>query len=148
LGGNLAEDVAFTRLVRGRGRRVRLARQVFAQPVGRRDLGVVWGRQLRWSRVRRDGFPGLFPFEVLLGVLPPAALLLAAVPAAWVFPFLAVWYGAEVALARAAGWPARPRDLAAMALRDLMLPAIWAATWARRGFEWRGNAMGFSRDPV
>jgi ceramide glucosyltransferase len=61
---------------------------------------------------------------------------------------LALWYGAEVALARMAGWPAGPRDLVAMALRDLMQPAIWASTWARRGFEWRGNAMGFSRDPV
>lgn len=148
LSDSLAEDVALTKLVRAQGKRVRLARQAFDQPVGRRDLRAVWGRQLRWSRVRRDGFAGLFILEVLLGVLPPAILLLAGGQAASLFTLLIVWYGTEMLLARAAGWPSGPRDLAAMVLRDLMLPATWAATWARRGFEWRGNAMGLTRDPV
>lgn len=148
LGRNLAEDVAFTKLVRQRGRKVRLARQVFAQPIGRRSLRAVWDRQLRWSRVRREGFPALFLPEILMGAGPPALLLLAFAPAPWLILFLALWYGAELALARLAGWPAGPRGLAAMVLRDLMLPAIWAATWARRGFEWRGNAMGAAHDPA
>lgn len=145
LGRNLAEDVAFTRLVRENGRKVRLVRRIFSQPVGQRSLRAVWDRQLRWSRVRRDGFPALFALEILLGALPPA-LLLAVIAPVWILPMLALWYGVELALARLAGWPAGPRDLEAMLLRDLMLPALWLATWARRGFEWRGTAMEVARD--
>ena len=147
LGRNLAEDVAFTKLVREAGRKVRLTRQVFSQPVGQRRLRAVWDRQLRWSRVRRDGFPLLFLPEILLGVLPPALLLAGLAPGA-VLPFLALWYGVELALSRLAGWPAGPRDLAAMVLRDLMLPALWLTTWARRGFDWRGTAMEVAHDPA
>lgn len=146
LGRSLAEDVAFTKLVRGAGRKVRLSRRIFAQPIGRRAFRAVWDRQLRWSRVRRDGFAGLFLAEIALGVLPPALLLAAFAPLVWLGPLGALWYGAELALARLAGWPARPRDLLAMVLRDLMLPPLWLATWARRGFAWRGTAMEAARD--
>lgn len=148
LGREMAEDVAFTKLVRSHGRKVRLTRQVFAHPVGSRKAEAVWGRQLRWSRLRRDGFPGLFALEILQGGLPPALLLAASAPLIWLAPFLALWYGAEWALARLAGWPSGPRDVAAMILRDLSLPVLWASTWARRGFEWRGNAMGAAHDPA
>lgn len=141
LGRSLAEDVAFTHLVRRSGRKVRLARQPFAQPVGRRSARAVWDRQLRWSRVRRDGFAGLFALEILQGFLPPALALLAFASPAWLVPFALLWFGIEMALARQSGWPHGPRDLLAMILRDLMLPALWAATFARRGFEWRGTTL-------
>lgn len=140
LARNLAEDVAATRVVRGAGGRVRLPPMPFAQPIGRRRLRAVWDRQLRWSRVRREGFPALFLLEPLNGaVLPALALALAApglLPA-----FLALWFGAEWWLARRAGWPAGPADVAAFVLRDLMVIPLWAATFAGRGFEWRGTAM-------
>ena len=144
LGRDLAEDVASTKAVRAQGLRVRLATQPFAQPIGQRSLGFVWARQLRWARVRRDGFPGLFALEILLGPWVP---LLALIPlagagtAVWAVPFLALWYGAELALMRAAGWPAARQDVAAMVLRDLLLAPLWANTWRSRGFEWRGTAM-------
>ncbi|MGA0539220.1 glycosyltransferase [Neotabrizicola sp. VNH66] len=141
LGRKLAEDVAFTLLVRSRGARVCLTARMFEQPVGRRPFRAVWDRQLRWSRVRRDGFPLLFAAEILAGPLPPA-LILGGLAPGWLIPGVLAWYAAEWALARRMGWPAGPRDLLAMVLRDLALPALWAATWARRGFEWRGNAMG------
>lgn len=140
LGRNLAEDVASTKVVRDQGLQVRLTRTPFAQPIGSRSARAVWDRQLRWSRVRRDGFPGLFALEILVGPVVPM-LALAVVAPLWLLPALVLWYGAEVILARVAGWPAGPRDLLAMVLRDLALPALWAATWARRGFEWRGTAM-------
>ncbi|MFV0245636.1 MAG: ceramide glucosyltransferase [Qingshengfaniella sp.] len=148
LGRNLAEDVALTKLVRTRGGRVRLTRQMFAQPVGRRTARAVWDRQVRWSRVRRDGFAGLFALEILQGILPPALLLLIFAPPIWLVPLAMVWFGIEWALARVSGWPHGPRDLAAMVLRDLMLPVLWGATFARRGFDWRGNAMGAAHDPA
>jgi ceramide glucosyltransferase len=141
LGRKLAEDVTFTMLVRERGAKVRLSRQMFDQPVGTRAARAVWDRQLRWSRVRRDGFPLLFGMEFLLGSLPPAIVLASIAPLAWVLTLLIVWFGTEWALARAAGWPAGPRDVLAMALRDLMLPALWLACYARRGFEWRGTQL-------
>lgn len=146
LGGEMAEDVASTKLVRGQGLNVRLAPEPFPQPIGRRGFGAVWSRQLRWARVRRLGFPLLFLAEILTGVLPPA-LSLAAMAAmgasSWLcLPTLAaVWFAAEWGLARQAGWPHGARDLAMWMLRDLLLPAIWVAAWAGRGFTWRGNQM-------
>uniref|UniRef100_A0A2A3JQ30 Ceramide glucosyltransferase n=1 Tax=Alloyangia mangrovi TaxID=1779329 RepID=A0A2A3JQ30_9RHOB len=146
LGRNLAEDVASTKLVRAQGLKVRLARRLFAQPIGRRQARAVWDRQLRWSRVRRDGFPGLFMGEIVQGPLLPligvAELAAAGVASLWTLPMLLVlWYAAEWALCRVAGWPAGPRDIAAMLVRDLLLPAIWVATWAGRGISWRGTDM-------
>ena len=149
LGRHLAEDVTFTKLVRERGARVRLTRQMFAQPVGARNPRAVWDRQLRWSRVRRDGFAALFALEILLGSLPPTLLLASLAGPVWVLVFLAVWYGTEWALCRACGWPHAPRDVAAMGLRDLMLPALWVAAYARRGFAWRGTRLGAAQhDPA
>ena len=58
-----------------------------------------------------------------------------------VLPFVALWYAVEWGLCRIAGWPAGGRDLAAMGLRDVLLQPLWCATWARKGFEWRGTAM-------
>lgn len=148
LGRTLAEDVAFTKLVRAQGAHVRLARRMFEQPVGHRNARAVWDRQLRWSRVRRDGFAGLFALEILQGALPPALLLLIIASPLWLLPFVLLWFGTEWALARHAGWPHGPRDIGAMMLRDLMLPVLWVATFARRGFEWRGNVMGTKDNPA
>ena len=146
LGRNLAEDVASTKLVRAQGLRVRLTPTLFAQPIGKRSACAVWDRQLRWSRVRRDGFPLIFVAEIMQGPLIPLAALgvLAGLGAAplWSIPALqAVWYGTELALCRKAGWPSGLRDLAAMLVRDALLPALWVATWTGRGITWRGTDM-------
>lgn len=144
LGRDLAEDVASTKVVREQGLRVRLARRAFAQPIGPRSFRAVWDRQLRWARVRRDGFPGLFVLEILLGPWMPLialALVIGAPAVFWALPFLALWYGAEIALSRIAGWPAAARDILAMVLRDVLLAPLWVMTWRARGFEWRGTAM-------
>ena len=146
LAGDLAEDVASTKLVRGQGMRVRLARPLWGQPIGKRDFEEVWGRQLRWSRIRRAGFPAIFGLEILQGPLPPFVALgvlvgLGAVPGLALAGVAALWYGAEIALARAHGWPAAPRDIAAMLLRDALLPVLWVATWRGRGFTWRGAVV-------
>lgn len=153
LGRDLAEDVACTKVARGMGKRVRLARRLFGQPIGRRSRHAVWARQLRWSRVRRAGFPGLFFMEPLNGPLIPFALTGALIsagslplPAAVLLPVL--WYGPEALLARVAGWRFAPLDLAAALTRDAMLPALWLATFAGRGFDWRGTAMEPAPEPA
>ncbi|MEZ5722461.1 MAG: ceramide glucosyltransferase [Paracoccaceae bacterium] len=146
LGRDLAEDVGATKLVRGQGLRVCLPHRLSAQPVGTRTMRAVWDRQLRWSRVRRDGFPGLFVAEILQGPVPGLSILLGLGAADALTPwlaaaFVAVWYGAELTFARALGLDLRPRDAAAMIARDLAQPLVWAATFARRGFDWRGTEM-------
>ena len=141
LGRFLAEDVNATKLVRGAGRRVVLTTRPFAQPVGPRTLRAVWLRQLRWAKVRRDGFPGIFLLEPLNGGLVP--MILAAV--AWgplgVLALAWKWYGAEVYLCWRAGWPMGRWGLPMMILRDVMIPVLWLGTFGKRGFEWRGNSL-------
>lgn len=145
LGRYLAEDVNATKLVRAAGKRVSLTPLPFAQPIGKRNFKTVWNRQLRWSRVRRDGFPLVFATEVFNGAAVPFLLVLIAAvllgqplltPA-----YIGLWYGAEIYLMRRAGWPHGWRDLLALPLRDALLPALWGATFLQRGIEWRGTAM-------
>lgn len=146
LGRTLAEDAAATRVIRGLGRRVTLTPLPFAQPIGKRTLAQVWTRQLRWSRVRRDAFPLLFLFEILNGGALPIALACLSVavsgaPVAVGFGYAALWYLAEAVLARRAGWSLGWYGVAVFMQRDLMMPALWLATYARRGFEWRGTTL-------
>ena len=138
-----AEDAAATRMMRARGRTIRLAGP-FAQLVGPRRASQVWKRQVRWARLRRASFPLLFAPEVLAGSLPPLVALLVGINDLGVEPmlpalaFLALWYGPEILLLHIAGWP---RALAAMLLRDAMLPVVFIAGCAGSSFEWHGKAM-------
>ena len=146
LGRDLAEDVASTKVVRAAGLKVRVVRRPFPQPLGRRSFGEVWSRQLRWARVRRDGFPALFALEPLTGLVTPLAALIALALAGVVSPlvvllFLGFWYGAEWLVARQADWPATVADVGAWLVRDVLLLAIWLGAFAAKGFVWRGNAM-------
>lgn len=141
LGRNLAEDVAATKLVRAAGRHVKLTHLPFAQPVGRRRLAEVWARQLRWSRVRRDGFASLFLIEPLNGaLLPVAGAALAAGPLAAASVAM-LFYGSELLLCLRMGWPVGRLSLPAMVLRDAMMPLLWLSTFMGRGIVWRGTAM-------
>lgn len=146
LGRDLAEDVASTKVVRAAGLKVRVVRRPFAQPLGRRGFGEVWSRQLRWARVRRDGFPWLFALEPLTGLVLPLAAVVSLALADVVSPlmvplFLGLWYGAEWLVARQADWPATVADVLAWLVRDVLLLAIWLGAFAAKGFVWRGNAM-------
>lgn len=153
LGRHLAEDVSTTRMVRELGLQVRLTPLPFAQPIGARSPAAVWDRQLRWSLIRREGFPTIFAAEPLNGALLPmlvctAALIAAGQPMVGLLAYAGVWYGAEWLLARSAGWPSGWRDALAMVVRDAMIPAIWLASLRQRGFEWRGKPMAASQLPA
>jgi ceramide glucosyltransferase len=147
LGAEIAEDAAVTKLVRGQGLRVHLVANPFEQPLGHRSLAEVWSRQRRWAVLRRKTFPLLFAPELISGALLPWLLGLVAalgfgINLAAVLVVLAVvWIGAEVALARIAGWPISAGTMLAIALRDLLLPMLCVSAWLSDGFVWRGDAM-------
>ena len=138
-----AEDAAATKMMRARGSRVRLAGP-FPQLIGPRSASQVWKRQVRWARLRRASFPGLYMPEFLAGGLPPLLVLCAAVAALGcdvtmpAMIFAAVWYMPELLLVRAAGWP---RTLPALLLRDALLPAVYVAGLLGSSFEWHGHRM-------
>lgn len=146
LATELAEDAAATKLVRADGLRVRLVNAPFVQPLGRRNAADVWGRQVRWARLRRAAFPGYFSLEVFTSgavLMLAAALAGAAADIALevALAFAAVWYGGEALLSWMAGWHLTARSLLACMLRDLLLPVLWLAGWIGTQFVWRGNQM-------
>lgn len=152
LGRDLAEDVAMTKLVRGQDKTVKLTKQLYFQPIGKKSFAQVWARQLRWSLIRRQGFLHLFLLEMVQGPVLPLLLCLGLIAAgalpAWSLAALfVVWYGSEWALARIAGWPATLRDLAAFVLRDALIPVIWGVTWTQKGLVWRGNTVSHPAKP-
>jgi ceramide glucosyltransferase len=152
LGAELAEDAASTKVVRALGLDVRLVDAPFAQPLGHRGLREVWRRQTRWARLRRASFPHLFVPEILSGALwPLLAMAFVATAAGWpvwesVGALAALWYGAEMALAQAAGWHLSPLSPLVAALRDLLLPWLWLDALVGTDFVWRGNAMSIAED--
>jgi ceramide glucosyltransferase len=153
LAAETAEDAAMTKLVRAAGLCVHLVDVPFEQPLGRRGWREVWARQLRWARLRRLSFVWLFVPEAIVGSFFPALALALAAPSFGIDPvgavivLLAVWFGAELALARCAGWRLSLLLLPALLLRDLLLPALWVGAWLGDGFVWRGTAMTAARAP-
>jgi ceramide glucosyltransferase len=63
-----------------------------------------------------------------------------------VAPLALVWYGAEIALAKAAQWPLPPIYALAALLRDLLLPILWLDAWLGTDFVWRGHQMSIAAD--
>ncbi|MER9299217.1 ceramide glucosyltransferase [Mesorhizobium sp. M0621] len=147
LAAEIAEDAAATKLVNGLGLRVNLVASPFEQPLGLRTFGEIWSRQARWARLRRVTFPLFFAPEILTGAVVPLVLALIAAASAGIslwataIAVLAAFYLPECILARSKGWYLSPRMVAAMAMRDLILPAMWARGWLGGAVEWRGNAM-------
>jgi ceramide glucosyltransferase len=152
LGAELAEDAASTKIVRAAGLRVRLTAPPFEQPLGRRRMIEVWRRQTRWARLRRSSFPLYFAPEIVTGaVFPLVAAGYAACAAdvsvlGTIVPLALVWYGAEIALAKAAQWPLPPLYALQALLRDLLLPILWFDAWIGTDFVWRGHQMSIAAD--
>ena len=141
-----AEDAATTKLMRSLGLRIGLVAAPFGQPLGRRSVREVWARQLRWARLRQASFKRYYALEILSGGVGPligiaCVLATSGLPVGGVVAAAAVWYGAEAALAHAAGWHLTVRSPLAWMLRDVLLPLLWLGGWLGRGFVWRGNQM-------
>lgn len=152
LGSEVAEDAASLKLVHKNGLHVRLAPRPFAHPVGARKLSQVWGRQVRWARIRRLAFPRLFWSEPLSGAaLPISIIILGCLLAGWPLSLLplyaGLWYGMEWALARWAGWPSGWRDIVMNPLRDALVPVIWLAALRGRDLVWQGQRISPATAP-
>jgi ceramide glucosyltransferase len=154
LGAEIAEDAAATKLIHRAGLHAHLVSHPFQQPLGARRWRDVWARQVRWARLRRATFALYFAPELLttslftlvaagfaapeLGLDAPLAVILAAL----------LWYGAEAALAHAAGWPLKWSSAPAWIARDLALPWLWVEGWNGKPFVWRGNVMSVDDDAL
>ncbi len=141
-----ADELAATRIVRKLGLRARLARLPLPQAIGRRRFREVWRRQVRWARLRRAGFPLLYPAEIFLGAAVPFACALGVtlagrMPAIGLVAYVAAWYGLEAMLVVAGRFPISVRMPLAWLARDALLPVIWVVGWVGNRFEWRGTAM-------
>jgi ceramide glucosyltransferase len=149
-----AEDAAATKVVRGLGLKIRLADGAFPQALGARSAAQVWGRQIRWARLRRATFPGFFALEILSGLAAPLACF---VFAAWVLDmerldvtavaaaYVGVWLAAEAWLAATVGWHLTWRSPLLWLLRELLLPVLLLQAWMGKSLSWRGNAMTSER---
>ena len=152
LGAEIAEDAAATKLVRRQGLRVGLVDNPFEQPLGRRTFVEVWGRQLRWARLRRVTFLPFFLLEVFTGCLFPS---LAGAYAASAFGYDPLWAGAtiavlwlmsEVVLAQSAGWRMTWASPFIWLFRDCMIPLLFTSALLSNDFVWRGNEMSVKEE--
>jgi ceramide glucosyltransferase len=151
LAKEVAEDAAATKVVRGASLKVRLVDRPFPQPLGRRTAREVWNRQVRWARLRRASFFLCFLPEILAGgVWPMIAIAIVAYgfglsPLLLAAVFGAFWYGAEMLLAAAAGWPVSALSPLYGLARDLLLPVLFVSALRANDFVWRGNEMEVGR---
>jgi ceramide glucosyltransferase len=147
LGAEIAEDAAATKLVRRQGLKVGLVDNPFEQPLGRRSFAEVWGRQLRWSRLRRVTFLPFFLLEIFTGLLFPSLAAAYAASAFGYDPVLAgllvaaIWLAAEAVLAQSAGWRMTLASPFIWLFRDCMLPFLFTTALLTNDFVWRGNEM-------
>ena len=147
LGAEIAEDAAATKLVRRSGLKVKLVDSPFEQPLGRRTIGEIWARQVRWARLRRVTFLPFFLLEIFTGCLLPALAGAYAASVAGYDPIAtglligAIFLACEVQLALAAGWRFSVLSPLAWLTRDLMLPVLFTSALLTDEFVWRGNEM-------
>jgi ceramide glucosyltransferase len=148
---DVAEDAASTKVVRGAGLKVRLVDRPFPQPLGYRCAADVWGRQLRWARLRRASFFAYFLPEAFCGGVLPMMAFACFATAVGLMPVLstasfgAAWYGCEMLLAAAAGWHLSPLYPFYGLARDLLLPVLFIGALHGDNFVWRGNEMQVER---
>jgi ceramide glucosyltransferase len=155
LGAELAEDAAATKVVRGIGKRVRLADGAFPQPLGIRSALQVWNRQLRWARLRRCTFPQYFALEPLSGLLLPLLAGTFAIEALEVDGaclaaalMVAIWLASEAWLNAAMGWHLTWRSPFLWLLREIALPVIWLQAWFSSNLSWRGSDLSLESGDV
>lgn len=142
------EDNALSRALRERGGRIALARRNAIRPIGARAWREVGLRHLRWKNCTKCHDPAAFLVEILIGGLVfqilGAVALVDLIGIGWwagLGASAAIWYGSELLLHLASGWPLTWRSPVAWVLRDLAQPAFTIAAAFTRAVEWRGTRI-------
>jgi ceramide glucosyltransferase len=148
LAQGMAEDSVIRERLAAIGLDTVLAPAPALQPLGRRRFAVAFARQLRWMAARRWHTPFAFWTEPVHGFV--LAGLAAGLAAEWLLGggFLLgvaitwlAWLAIDLAATRLLGWPVFWRYPLAWTLRELLVPAMWVMTLAKRTVAWRGNEV-------
>lgn len=147
-----ADEISAAKTVRFQLRmKQRLTQRPVKQPIGRRDFPTIWRRQVRWARLRRTGYPGIFAAEpfvwALVAFIAAAALAIGGAIPVWALVAIFVgWYGVEAALTIGAGLPFSPTMPLAWIVRDfVVVPGTWLQGWTGKTIEWRGATISAAR---
>jgi ceramide glucosyltransferase len=148
----IADDYSVTRSVRELGLETRLGGVMVPLPLGRRDGGVVWRRQVRWARTRlRLPVWPLVLWEpaigwMMSGLFGLAALALAGVGAHWLLIGLvlhtAAWIAAEWWFSSGRGLAFGWRVALAAMVREALAPVLMVRALSGRRIDWRGTDLG------
>jgi ceramide glucosyltransferase len=143
----LAEDYVIGRMFHEAGFDVRLCPTPVANVIARSTLSSFFRRQLRWNMIRLRLQPFPFLLEPLTVPLFTAAIaLLLGSPPWWTLG----WAVGITAARDAAQWimmrgaPGLGRALLVIPLRDILVVAVWIATFPKRRITWRGNRVRVS----
>jgi ceramide glucosyltransferase len=141
----LAEDTALSMLLARQGLKTVFSHHTVAQEIGPRSFVEIYGRQLRWSVIRRKNERFTYPLEPLASPLPAAlagalAAPLVSCPASLGFALtLLVWFCAETGFALCKGWEVPARFPLAFLGREILALTSWLHAFATHEVEW-GNA--------
>ena len=148
----IADDYSVTRSVRELGLQTRLGDVMPLLPLGRRDAGVVWRRQVRWARTRlRLPVWPLVLWEPAIGWAASALAGLIALAAAGAGVGLllvglvlhtAGWLAAEGWFARGRGLSFGWRATLAALAREALAPILMVRALTGRRIDWRGTDLG------
>jgi ceramide glucosyltransferase len=148
----IADDYSVTRSVRELGLKTRLGDVMPPLPLGRRDGGVVWRRQVRWARTRlRLPVWPLVLWEPAIGWAVSAIVGLVALAAAGIATHglllglvlhTAAWLAAEWWFTTGRGLSFGARAAAAALIREALAPVLMLRALSGRRIDWRGTDLG------
>ena len=141
----LADDYELGRRVAGRGREVKLAKEVVETHLPAYTLREFFAHQLRWMRTIREARPAGYAGLAFTFTLPWAVLaLLCSAGALWAWYLLALAAAFRGAVALLVGkqvlCDARAaRELALIPLRDCLAMLLWLGGFLGHTVSWRGE---------
>ncbi|MCW5736527.1 MAG: glycosyltransferase [Enhydrobacter sp.] len=148
----IADDYSVTRSVRELGLETRLGAVMPRLPLGRRDMRVVWSRQVRWARTRlRLPVWPLVLWEPGIGWAVSGAAGLAGFASAgfgtgallaFFLLHTAAWLGAEAWFLEGRHLTFGPRAAAAAIVRESLAPLLMLRALSGRRIDWRGTDLG------